>query len=455
MDDTTRLALPLVAPAQAQKHVTVNEAFTRLDGLVQAAVMGTGSAPPGSPEEGECWIVGAAPTGDWQGWAGDLALFAAGGWLRLRAREGWRVWDMGAQAMQLRRAEGWGPMETGGLDAGALAEGVLERLGVATGSDSVNRLAVAGDATLLTHAGGGHQLKINKAAPGDTASLLYQTGWSGRAEMGLAGDDDFAVKVSPDGAAWHTALRVERATGQVVTPAGRRDAVSGGRISEMLWTPGGAGITTVVQWNTDASMEHGQNPRSEVIDSVSGDEITFASPDVRGTFGLWSGYMEGASHIRVWNLDRSPVQSAWIRAMPGNGTIAVLDSAHIVGWQAGDRVQIGDPTNRQPGRVVAVDISPMLRQVFGTVFRQTGIVVRGQLHTPEAGGRLELTPDGTTGSFVQAVTSVGGGAFTAGGTTMMPCVVPSPVSDSNLLLYREVLATTATVCALGSVAITV
>jgi len=151
----------------------------------------------------------------------------------------------------------------------------------------------------------------------------------------------------------------------------------------------------------------------------------------------------------------SPVQSAWIRAMPGTGTIAVLDSAHIVGWQAGDRVQIGDPTNQQPGRVVAVDISPMQQQIFGAVFPQTGIVVRGQLHTPAAGGRLEVTPNGAGGSFVQAVTSVGGGAFTAGGTTMVPCVVPSPVSDSNLLLYREVLATTATVCALGSVAITV
>ncbi|NND41100.1 MAG: DUF2793 domain-containing protein, partial [Silicimonas sp.] len=35
MADTSRLGLPLLDPAQAQKHVTVNEAFLRLDALSQ------------------------------------------------------------------------------------------------------------------------------------------------------------------------------------------------------------------------------------------------------------------------------------------------------------------------------------------------------------------------------------------------------------------------------------
>ena len=65
---------------------------------------------------------------------------------------------------------------------------------------------MAADATLLTHDGSGHQIKVNKASATDTASLLFQTGFSGRAEMGLAGNDDFSVKVSADGAAWTEAL---------------------------------------------------------------------------------------------------------------------------------------------------------------------------------------------------------------------------------------------------------
>ena len=40
-------------------------------------------------------------------------------------------------------------------------------------------------------------------------SLLFQSGWGGRAELGLIGDDDLSLKVSPDGGAWHEALMRE------------------------------------------------------------------------------------------------------------------------------------------------------------------------------------------------------------------------------------------------------
>jgi hypothetical protein len=63
---------------------------------------------------------------------------------------------------------------------------------------------------LLNHDGAGHQLKINKAAAADTASLLYQDAFSGRAELGLAGDDDFHFKVSPDGSTWKQAILIDR-----------------------------------------------------------------------------------------------------------------------------------------------------------------------------------------------------------------------------------------------------
>lgn len=61
------------------------------------------------------------------------------------------------------------------------------QLGVNATADTTNRLSVPSPATLLNHEGAGHQLKINKAGITHTASLLYQTGFSRRAEMGLAG----------------------------------------------------------------------------------------------------------------------------------------------------------------------------------------------------------------------------------------------------------------------------
>ena len=95
----------------------------------------------------------------------------------------------------------------------------MEGLGIGAAWDSSTRLAVASEGSLLTHRGSGHQLRVNKAAAPDTASLLFQSNWTGHAELGLAGGLDFSLKVS-DGAAWTSALTVARATGVVTLPAG-------------------------------------------------------------------------------------------------------------------------------------------------------------------------------------------------------------------------------------------
>ncbi len=61
---------------------------------------------------------------------------------------------------------------------------------------------------------------LNKEATGNVLSQLYQSGYSGRAETGLVGNDDFGIRVSPDGSQWHDALRIESATGMVSFPSG-------------------------------------------------------------------------------------------------------------------------------------------------------------------------------------------------------------------------------------------
>src|SRR5690606_21504135 len=70
--------------------------------------------------------------------------------------------------------------------------------------------------SLFNHAGEGHQIKVNKESAAQTASLLFQSGWTGHAEMGLAGNNDFSIKVS-DGSEWKTGLAIT-ATGQVRMP---------------------------------------------------------------------------------------------------------------------------------------------------------------------------------------------------------------------------------------------
>ena len=92
MDVTARHALPLIAPGQAQKELSHNEALSALDILVQPAVIASGTeVPPTAPEAGQCWRVGAAPTGDWAGRADTIACWTAGGWRFAAPTEGMTV----------------------------------------------------------------------------------------------------------------------------------------------------------------------------------------------------------------------------------------------------------------------------------------------------------------------------------------------------------------------------
>ena len=208
-DVSTRLSLPYLQPAQAQKHVTHNEALRLLDILVQLTVLDRDqTVPPAAPADGDCHIVAAGASGAWAGQDGAIAISETGLWQFIAPKPGWRAHVLSETATVTFEAGLW-------VGAGTIE---ATRLGIGTAPDATNRLAVASPATLLTHAGGGHQVKINKAAAGDTASLLFQSGYSGRAELGLAGSDGFGVKVSADGANWLPALTVDPATARVTLP---------------------------------------------------------------------------------------------------------------------------------------------------------------------------------------------------------------------------------------------
>ena len=73
---STRLTLPYIQPAQAQKHVTHNEALELLDLIVHLTVQGfAATTPPVTPAEGETYTLDAAPTGAWAGQSGMVASF--------------------------------------------------------------------------------------------------------------------------------------------------------------------------------------------------------------------------------------------------------------------------------------------------------------------------------------------------------------------------------------------
>ncbi|SIQ18211.1 Protein of unknown function [Rhizobium sp. RU35A] len=210
-DTTPNLTLPYILPSQAQKHVTHNEALLRLDQLVHLTIEAETASPPATPTEASRYAVASGATGAWAGRAGTIAIWQDGGWSFLAPRAGFLAWFRSTGKIMAYGGSGW--VEPGLPDTLTPA-----RLGIGATPDSSNRLAVSSPAILLNHAGAGHQLKINKANASDTASLLFQSNWSGRAEMGLAGNDMFSVKVSADGATWRTGLSID-GQGRVTLPA--------------------------------------------------------------------------------------------------------------------------------------------------------------------------------------------------------------------------------------------
>lgn len=147
MSNSFHLGLPFLEAAQAQKHVTVNEALRRLDALLHLSVVSRDlAAPPEEPEEGARYIVGPSAEGAWTGHEGELAALIDGAWAFFAPRAGWQAFDEAAGAMLIHDGAGWSLAGGSGI-AGA-----------------------SGAATALTLVEGEHELA--EGAASDTAIVI-------------------------------------------------------------------------------------------------------------------------------------------------------------------------------------------------------------------------------------------------------------------------------------------
>ena len=212
-ESSPRLALPYLQPSQAQKHVTHNEALLRLDAIVQLAIDARGAEiPPSVPNSGAVFALGPNPQNAWASHPGELAVWDGVAWRFMQPTEGWRGYDKSAGTSIVFENGSWQNEEPNLQN--------VSGLGIGTSSDAVNKLSVSSDASLLNHDGQGHQLKINKFDEDQTASLLFQSGWTGHAELGLAGDNTFSLKVSADGGNWQDVFRAGPGMALIDVPVG-------------------------------------------------------------------------------------------------------------------------------------------------------------------------------------------------------------------------------------------
>lgn len=211
MDNSANLSIPYLQASQAQKHVTHNEAIRALDCLVQLMVLDRNlTAPPATPADGDRYIVAAQATGIWSGQSHKIAAFADGHWTYHQPKTGWVAYVDDEDCLLVWKDGVW---------TNALADTVvagLSKLGVNASADLINRLAVKSDAVLFDASSTGSQVKINKAAANHTSSLLFQSGYTGHAEIGLVGNNALRIKISADGVTWKEVLATDPISGQPI-----------------------------------------------------------------------------------------------------------------------------------------------------------------------------------------------------------------------------------------------
>jgi hypothetical protein len=320
--ETPCLRLPLLAASQSQKHVTHNEALAAMDAIIQLSVLTTGAtSPPGSPAAGDRHLIGASPTGLFAGHAGQIALFEAEGWRFVAPRTGWIALVAADGMLRYFDGAGW-PL----VPASLLT---TPRLGVNATADATSRLAVASAASLFNHEGAGHQIKINKAAAADTASLLFQTGFSGRAEMGIQSGADFKIKVSANGSDWSDALVADAASGRIsfpnapdLTPPGQNILINGDfQINQRAFAGGAlaAGVYGYDRW---------KGATGGAVVSRSGYAVTLTSgavsqtiePDVFGVASFASG---------AWTISAAALTGGDLTVTFGGATATLSAGAGI------------------------------------------------------------------------------------------------------------------------------
>lgn len=436
MDQTPNIGLPYIMPSQAQKHVTHNESLGRLDAVVQLSVIDRDLAtPPASPADGDRYVVAAAPTGAWTGQQDNVAAWQDGAWTFLSPRPGWMAWVADEAALVYWSGTAW--------DTAASAISELQNLallGVGTAADAANPFSAKLNKALWTAKtageGGDGDLRytLNKEADGDVLSLLMQTGFSGRAEFGLIGDDNVTLKVSPDGSSWIEAMHVNKTTGEASFSGGLAHRASGFPASLYMPSPGNGDI-----WQLSTSRT--ATPRTATINSITGDEIELTTTDA-GKF--YNANVETRARFRIWNTSKSPAQPAWINDYVSTTRFKVSNSADIAGWVSGETIRLGDPnpTGANTLNMVAVDIGDYMDQFAGGAFPQKGVHLMVYVSSSNGSSGLELSGTGAPG------TVCGGNALSNGTRNQISMPVPtpvaSPISNSNLLFVRETLAGGAT-----------
>ncbi|PBB21131.1 DUF2793 domain-containing protein [Mesorhizobium sp. WSM4313] len=140
MTTSNRLSITELDATQNNRSVTVNEAIAKLEAgaMFFPAVQVSLNTPPGSPAEGDLYVVGTAGSGAWSGHNNGVAVYYNSSWFFFSPIEGMFAWDQTSNSLKYYDGSAWSTFTLGG---GGLTATTIETL---TGTDTAK--AVTPDA---------------------------------------------------------------------------------------------------------------------------------------------------------------------------------------------------------------------------------------------------------------------------------------------------------------------
>ncbi|WP_136617075.1 DUF2793 domain-containing protein [Mesorhizobium sp. 10.2.3] len=116
MTTSNRLGITEMAETQNNRSVTVNAAIAALEAgaMCFPAVSIGDTAPPGSPAEGDLYVLGASPTGAWSGQGKHVAVYYNAAWFFLPPIEGAFAYAQDDNAYYFYNGSAWALFSGGG-----------------------------------------------------------------------------------------------------------------------------------------------------------------------------------------------------------------------------------------------------------------------------------------------------------------------------------------------------
>ena len=375
-DTSTNLGLQFLLASQTQKHITLNENLNIIDNLLMLAVNNrVNLAPPISPSDGQRFIIPNSATGEWAGKTNAIATYNNLGWEYCQPKAGFLCFVVDENIFILFDGTNWRdiPLSTNSLQN-------IPKLGIGTIADANNQLstklnnAIFGAKYANESGTGDVRVKLNKEATAKTASFIFQTNWSGKAELGLMGDDEFGLKYSTDGINFNKIYTINQNT-FAISPNGSsiQNLKIGPNIFSTAWANGLAAIEVSASLTGDryAFFDfHAADSQSDYSARI------IRSPSANGNFiieNIGSGDIEissgGNINFSTSSINRSKQTNSSFRPAADNTySLGEVGARWSSIWAANGTIQTSDARDKIVERRIdkdeAISLISQVKPIF-------------------------------------------------------------------------------------------